>query len=167
MYTMSFKCNPPKRVYYSKSVKKCQTFKRRSLKHWEDNITTAWVRRACHEVDMRSTSLLAEEIRGTIKECVEYMNEVPLTIECLHSVVPEFMRKPVTSEHALHEQVLKQAYPQLSPELIHELHLCIEGYLVTLVKEAAEIAKQHGVKSIQARFVTAVKLKYFSIPEDE
>lgn len=161
---MSVKCKPPKRVYYSKSIKKCQTFKH--PKHWEDSITSAWVRRACHEVDMRSSSLLAEEIRGTIKEGVDYMNEVPLTIERLRSIVPEFMRKPVKSEHAMNESILQKAFPHISPDVIHELHLCIEGYLVTLIKESAEIARNHGVKSIQAKFVTAVKLKYFSIPEE-
>jgi histone H3/H4 len=161
---MSLKCKPPKRAYYSKSIKKCQSFKH--PKNWEDSITRAWVRRACHEVDMRSTSLLAEEIRGTIKEGVDYMNELPLTIERLHSIVPEFMRKPVKSEHAMNESILKKAFPQVSPVVIHELHLCIEGYLVTLIQEAAEIARNHGLKSIQAKFVTAVKLKYFSIPEE-
>jgi histone H3/H4 len=161
---MSLKCKPPKRAYYSKSIKKCQSFK--SPKNWEDTITRGWVRRACHEVDMRSTSLLAEEIRGTIKEGVDYMNELPLTIERLHSIVPEFMRKPVKSEHAMNESILKKAFPQVSPVVIHELHLCIEGYLVTLIQEAAEITRNHGLKSIQAKFVTAVKLKYFSIPEE-
>jgi hypothetical protein len=107
--------------------KKNQTRKHPSWTHWYDSITSVRVRQMCHKVGMRSTQLLAEELRGTVQWAVEYLMEEPLTLTRLHDIVPPFMRKG-HMDPTIDERALKEAYPKLSPEVLHELYLSVEGF---------------------------------------
>ena len=149
----------------SKSKKK-RTIRKHQWSHWSDSITSVWVRGRCREVGMRSTQLLAEELRGTVKWAVDYLMEEPLTLERLHDIVPPFMRQEMRVEHAVDEEALHAAYPKLSEKVLHELYLCIEGFLVVLIREGAEVAKANKLKSIQPKHVNQIRLKYFTIPDN-
>ena len=150
----------------SKPKKNRTVRKHPSWTHWYDSITSAKVRHMCHEVGMRSTQLLPEELRGTVQWVVEYLTEEPLTLERLHTIVPPFMRN-LKTEPLVDERMLKAAYPKLSDPVLHELHRSVEGFLVTLIKEGAEVAKENKLKSIQPKHVNKIRLKYFTLPEDE
>lgn len=149
-------CKPPR--HWISKTKKCQTFKRhKSWTKWTDSITSGWARRACQEVGMRSTQFLAEELRGTAQEMVDFMMYEP-TVKHIREIPYE----KVDGEYAVDERALQAAYPKVPTDIIHELHLCIEFYLCVLIKEAAVLAKQKGLKSIQAKHVSAIRLKYIT-----
>lgn len=147
--------------------KKNQTRKHPSWTHWYDSITSVRVRQMCHKVGMRSTQLLAEELRGTVQWAVEYLMEEPLTLTRLHDIVPPFMRQERHFDPVVDERALQAAYPKLSDKVIHELYLSVEGFLVVLIREGAEVAKSNKLKSIQPKHVNQIRLKYFTIPEDD
>jgi hypothetical protein len=121
-------------------------------------MTSAWVRRACQEVGMRSTQFLAEELRGTAQEMVDFMMYEP-TVKHIRKVIPY---EEVDGEYAFDERALQAAYPKVPADIIHELHLCLEFYVCVLIKEAAILAKQKGLKSIQAKHITEIKLRYIT-----
>jgi hypothetical protein len=107
---------------------------------------------------MRSTQLLAEELRGTAQEMVDFMMYEP-TVKHIREVIPY---QTVDGEYAVDERALQAAYPKVPIDIIHELHLCIEFYLCELIKEAAILAKQRDLKSIQAKHISEIRLKYIT-----
>lgn len=154
---MSTKCKPPR--HWISKTKKCQTFKRhKSWTKWTDSITSAWARRACNEEGVRSTQFVAEELKGTAQEIVEFMMYEP-TVKRMRDVIPY---EEVDGEYAIDERALQAAYPKVSADIIHELHVCLEFCLAMLIKEAAIVAKQKGLKSIQAKHINEIKLKYIT-----
>ena len=155
---MTTRCKPPR--HWISSKKKCQTFKRHpSWNNWTDSITPSWARRACQEVGMKSSQFLAEELRGTVQSMVEFLMYEPLTVKRIRDIFPYH---PVDGEYAIDERALQAAYPKISPDIIHELHMCIEFCLVVLIREAADLAKQKGLKSIQAKHISTIRLKYLT-----
>jgi histone H3/H4 len=102
---------------------------------------------------------LAEELRGTAQEIVEFMMYEPLTVKRIQNVIPY---QKIDGEYAIDERALQAAYPKVSADIIHELHMCLEFYLCVLIKEAAILAKQKGLKSIQAKHISAIRLKYIT-----
>jgi len=157
----------------TKTVKSVKPKKRKSIRkhpswvHWYDSITPTRVRQMCRSVGMRSTDLLAEELRGTVNYLLEYLMDEPLTMKRIHSMVPEFMRKELDTDPVIDERAIKEAYPTWPDEIVHEVYLTMEGFLITLIKEGAEVAKSQGLKSIQAKHVNKVRLKYFMMEDPD
>ena len=155
---MKTQCKPPRHWIPKKN--KCQTFKRhKSWKKWSDSITPGWARRACQETGMRSSHFLAEELRGTVEQIVEFLMFEPLTVKRIRDIFPY---QKVESEYALDEREIQKAFPLVPIDVVRELHTCLEFCLVILIQEAGELANQQGLKSIQAKHISAVKRRYLT-----
>jgi histone H3/H4 len=90
---------------------------------------------------------------------VDFMMSEPLTVKRIREVIPY---QTVDGEYAVDESALQAAYPKVPADVLHELHVCIEFCLAMLIKEAAILAKQKGSKSIQAKHITEIKLRYIT-----
>jgi hypothetical protein len=181
------KCTPPRRWVVQRTLKSsrkkghCQTFSKRKQQQGEAirALTLPWVRRACHNEELRMNPLLPEELRlnliSFIKRILNPL-DVPeeevnnrYDVENIIDNLPKGVKGKTNTEYALSldefDAIIKEIYPAVTfaEGVLERFHRSAEVYLSKLIKGGAKLTKEEEEKTLQPKYTNRVRLAIFPV----
>ncbi len=184
------KCTPPRRWVVQRTLKSsrkkghCQTFsKRKQQGEAIRALTLPWVRRACHNEQLRMDPLLPEELRGCLLKFIKrILNPLDFPVadvnnrydlENIVDNLPKGVKGKTNTEYALSldefDAIIKEIYPAVTfaEGVLERFHQSTEVYLSKLIKSGAKMTKEENQKTLQPKYIKRADLSIFPAWEDD
>ena len=130
-------------------------------------ITNNWIKNICHNHNIKSSYLNAEEIRGQARYFIETILEKTDLYENIDNKIPVELKKKINTKYALTQIEFEKIIIDLknghkySEKILNLLHNSLECYLYKLIKEGSIVAKKAGSKILRPKDINEIRLFYF------
>jgi len=130
-------------------------------------ITNNWIKNMCHNHNIKSSYLNAEEIRGQAKYFIETILEKTDLYQNIDNKIPVELKKKINTKYALTQIEFENIIIDLknghkySEKILNLLHNSLECYLYKLIKKGSIVAKKAGSKILRPKDINEIRLFYF------